>query len=85
MSLTCEKSQIRTYKIRAIMIRRDDLIHVGKTMEEPNMKIPRFEHPRHGIRWKLIRDMARKYQEDPKTGFIEVELCFPKRDIIMQN
>jgi len=81
VALTCEKSKLRTYKIRAIMIAKDDLVHLGKAMdywEDSEIRMPRLEYPGHRVRWELIKSMAKKYEEDQHKGFIQLELCFPK-------
>jgi len=86
MALTCEKSKLRTYKIRAIMVAKDDLVHLGKTMdywEDSERRMPRLEYSGHKVRWELIKSMAKKYEKDPQKGFIQLELCFPKQEAIL--
>ena len=67
VGLTCEcAGEIRTQKVRAMVIRRDLLT---KLPEEA----PRFTSPQHSIRWKTLQQLASEYQKNP-WRFIEVEL-----------
>ena len=61
-----------------MMVPHAELIHVKKTLSKWENEDPRLESPRHQIRWGLIKKMAQKYEEDPRKGFVLLELCFPK-------
>lgn len=58
--------EIKTRKIRAMVIRKDLL---KKLAEEP----PQFESPNHSIRWKTLQAMKTMYGTEP-SYFIEAEI-----------
>ena len=57
---------VKTRKIRAMVIRKDNLLNLPKDQ-------PALESPRHSIRWKTLQQMQKTYASDP-TNFIEVEI-----------
>jgi hypothetical protein len=68
MCLTCESSgEIRTRKIRAMLIRKDLLLNL------PNEE-PKYENPTHATRWKTLKYLAGQFQKTPHK-FREVEIC----------
>ena len=65
--LTCEKdAQVRTQKIRAMVIRKDCLDSLPGT-------IPVLERPTHETRWNTLQKMAATRISHPHD-FLEVEL-----------
>lgn len=58
--------EVRTRKVRAMVIRKDSLMNLPK--EQPG-----FESPTHAIRWKTLQQMQKAYAADP-TNFIEAEI-----------
>ena len=58
--------EVRTRKVRAMVIRKDSLINLPKEQ-------PMLESPNHGIRWKTLQQMQKQYTADP-TNFIEAEI-----------
>jgi hypothetical protein len=58
--------EIRTRKIRAMVIRKDLLLNLPAAA-------PQFESPTHSIRWTTIQQMQKAWKSDP-TDFIEVEI-----------
>ena len=58
--------EIKTRKIRAMVIRKDLLL---KLADEP----PQFESPNHSIRWKTLHAMKSMYNTEP-SHFIEAEI-----------
>jgi len=58
--------EIKTRKIRAMVIRKDLLL---KLADEP----PQFESPNHSIRWKTLHAMKSMYNAEP-SHFIEAEI-----------
>jgi hypothetical protein len=68
MCLTCESAgEVRTRKIRAMMIQKDLLLNLPK--EEP-----KFENPTHTTRWKTLQYLAAQFPKTPYK-FREVEIC----------
>jgi hypothetical protein len=66
--LTCERAgDIRTQKIRAMMVRRELL--EGLPAEEPT-----YESPNHANRWRTLQVMAERWRDDPDQ-FLAVEIC----------
>lgn len=67
IALTCEKEgAIRTYKVRAMMMRKDALLNLPTEM-------PRFERPTHETRFHTLKTLAAAYRRDPEQ-FIEMEV-----------
>jgi len=58
--------EVRTRKIRAMVIRKELLINLPKEQ-------PALESPNHQIRWKTLQQMQKEYVADP-TRFIEAEI-----------
>lgn len=58
--------ELRTRKLRAMVIRRDLLLNLPKDT-------PGFERPHHRIRWKTLQQMSETYATEP-WRFLEVEL-----------
>ena len=58
--------EIRTRKIRAMVMRKDALLNLPE--EQPTL-----ESPNHSIRWKTLQQMQKAYSVDP-TNFIEAEI-----------
>ncbi len=58
--------EVKTRKIRAMVVRKDALINLPK--EQPTL-----ESPNHQIRWKTLQQMQKTYATDP-TIFIEAEI-----------
>lgn len=58
--------EVRTRKVRAMVIRKDSLINLPKDQ-------PALESPSHSIRWKTLQQMQRTYAADP-SSFIEAEI-----------
>jgi hypothetical protein len=68
LCLTSERDgEMRTRKIRAMLIRRELLQNLPQTA-------PQFESPTHAIRWRTLQQMAKAYLSEPYK-FLEVELC----------
>jgi len=57
---------IRTRKLRALVIRRDLLLNLPE-------ETPAFESPTHSIRWKTLQQLHLRYQKEP-WRFLELEL-----------
>jgi hypothetical protein len=67
ISLTSESvGEIRTRKIRAMLIRKDQLINFPD-------KTPEFERPHHSTRWDTLQKMKVAYEKTPHL-FLEMEL-----------
>lgn len=67
ISLTSESAgEIRTRKIRAMLIRKDHLVSLPETP-------PEFERPHHSTRWDTLQKMKVAYEKTPHL-FLEVEL-----------
>lgn len=65
--LTSESAgAIRTHKIRAMIIRKDQLLSLPQ-------ETPQFESPHHITRWETLRIMQAKYTSEPQQ-FLELEL-----------
>lgn len=65
--LTSESAgEIRTRKIRAMIIRKDQLLALPE-------EAPQFESPHHITRWQTLRIMQAKYASEPHQ-FLELEL-----------
>ncbi len=65
--LTSESAgEIRTRKIRAMLIRKDQLTSLPETA-------PQFESPHHITRWETLQRMQSAYQKEPHL-FLEMEL-----------
>jgi len=65
--LTSESAgEIRTRKIRAMLIRKDQLLNLPEA-------VPQFERPHHITRWETLQRMRAAYQKDPYL-FLEMEL-----------
>ena len=58
--------EVRTRKVRAMVIRKDSLLNLPKDQ-------PILESPNHAIRWKTLQQMQKAYNADP-TNFIEAEI-----------
>jgi hypothetical protein len=58
--------EVKTRKIRAMVIRKETLINLPKDT-------PTFESPNHKIRWTTLQQMQKAYAADP-TSFIEAEI-----------
>ncbi len=58
--------EVRTRKIRAMVIRKDSLVNLPKDQ-------PTLESPSHSIRWKTLQQMQKAYAADP-SSFIEAEI-----------
>jgi hypothetical protein len=68
MCLTSESAgEVRTRKIRAMMIQKDLLLNLPKDE-------PKFENPTHATRWKTLQYLAAQFQKTPYK-FREVEIC----------
>jgi hypothetical protein len=57
---------VRTRKIRAMVIRRDTLLNLPTDQ-------PALESPNHAVRWKTLQQMQKKLMTDP-AAFIEAEI-----------
>jgi hypothetical protein len=57
---------IRTRKLRAMVVRRDLLLHLPE-------ETPTFESPTHAIRWKTLQQLNIRHKKEP-WRFLEVEL-----------
>ncbi|MEZ6032418.1 MAG: hypothetical protein R3C17_04955 [Planctomycetaceae bacterium] len=57
---------IRTRKVRAMVIRKESLLNLPA-------ESPEFESPNHTIRWKTLQQMQKAYRADA-TNFIEAEI-----------
>jgi hypothetical protein len=57
---------VRTRKVRAMVIRKDMLLNLPETQ-------PTLESPSHQIRWKTLQQMQKAWTTDP-AGFIEAEI-----------
>ena len=57
---------VRTRKIRAMVIRRDLLLALPE-------EAPKFESPNHTIRWQTLQQMQKAYGAEP-WRFIDVEI-----------
>lgn len=57
---------VRTRKIRAMVIRRDTLLNLPTEQ-------PALESPNHAVRWKTLQQMQKKLMTDP-AAFIEAEI-----------
>ena len=67
ISLTSESvGEIRTRKIRAMLIRKDHLVSLPETA-------PEFERPHHSTRWDTLQKMKVAYEKTPHL-FLEMEL-----------
>jgi hypothetical protein len=73
LCLTCEAygevGELRTRKIRAMMIRRD-------LLENLPAEAPEFEHPRHSLRWETLKTLAEAWKTR-KDYFLEIRLSVP--------
>ena len=58
--------EVRTRKIRAMVIRKDSLLNLPKEQ-------PALESPNHAVRWATLQQMKKAYAADP-ANFIEVEI-----------
>lgn len=58
--------ELRTRKLRAMVIRRDLLLNLPT-------ETPQFESPHHKIRWATLQHLQRRYAKEP-WRFLEVEL-----------
>lgn len=58
--------EIRTRKIRAMVIRKETLLNLPKEQ-------PELERPHHSIRWATLQQLQKAYTADP-TNFIEAEI-----------
>lgn len=58
--------EVRTRKIRAMIIRKDRLLDLPK---DP----PVLEKPHHAIRWKTLQQMQKRFASDPDF-FIEMDI-----------
>ena len=66
--LTYEMSgELKTQKIRAMVIRKDLLTHLPEDA-------PKFERPHHSTRWATLKQLAELYAKDP-SHFLDVEIC----------
>jgi hypothetical protein len=67
ISLTSESvGEIRTRKIRAMLIRKDHLVNLAEAA-------PEFERPHHSTRWDTLQKMKVAYEKTPYL-FLEMEL-----------
>jgi len=67
LCLTCERAgQVRTRKIRAMLIRKD-------TLENLPEQCPELEHPTHSTRWDTLTILAERWKLAPHY-FLELEL-----------
>ena len=57
---------VRTRKIRAMVIRRDRLLSLPAEQ-------PALESPHHSVRWKTLQHMQKRYATDPSL-FLDVEI-----------
>lgn len=57
---------VRTRKVRAMVIRKDMLLNLPETQ-------PELESASHQIRWKTLQQMQKAWTTDP-AGFIEAEI-----------
>lgn len=68
--LTCESAgEIRTRKVRAMVIRKELLTHLP-------LEKPEFEAKTHATRWTTLLILAGLYDREP-WKFLTVELCLP--------
>lgn len=68
LCLTYESAgELRTRKIRAMMIRKDILLNLPA-------ETPQFDSPHHITRWKTLQHMRAAYEKTPEQ-FIAVEIC----------
>ena len=58
--------EVRTRKVRAMVIRRDLLLSLPAEM-------PTLEKPHHAVRWKTLQLMQKRYATDPSI-FLELEI-----------
>ncbi|MDA1230823.1 MAG: hypothetical protein O2856_08615 [Planctomycetota bacterium] len=58
--------EVRTRKVRAMVIRKDMLVNLPKDQ-------PALESPNHAIRWKTLQHMQKAYAAD-SSHFIEAEI-----------
>ncbi len=58
--------EVRTRKVRAMVMRKDTLVNLPKDQ-------PELESPNHSIRWKTLQQIQQAYTLDP-TNFIEAEI-----------
>jgi len=63
------EGDVRTQKIRAMLIRKDQLLALPETA-------PELERPRHLTRWQTLQRMAQMYQTTP-SHFVEIEIVIP--------
>jgi hypothetical protein len=67
LCLTNEKDgAIRTRKVRAMLIRKEDLLNLPEEM-------PKLESKNHTTRWRTLKHMAETFEAKPQQ-FFEVEL-----------
>ena len=67
IGLTCEKAgDMRTHKVRAMMMRKDTLLNLPKEM-------PKFERRSHETRFRTLEQLAKRYHERP-DDFIEMAI-----------
>jgi len=67
IALTCEKAgEVRTQKVRAMMIRRRDLLNLPEEM-------PKLEHPVHETRYHTLKAMAKRFHDRP-MDFIQMAI-----------
>jgi hypothetical protein len=57
---------VRTRKIRAMVVRRDRLLSLPSEQ-------PVLESPNHAVRWKTLQHMQKRYATDPSM-FLDVEI-----------
>ncbi len=70
LCLTCEaEGDVRTRKIRAMLIRKDQLLALPETP-------PQLEHPRHQTRWQTLQHLAKAYHTTA-SHFQEMEIAVP--------
>lgn len=65
LTMECD-GELRTRKLRAMVIRRDLLLNLPE-------ETPEFESPHHRIRWSTLQHLQRRHAEEP-WRFLEVEL-----------
>lgn len=66
--LTSESAgEIRTRKVRAMLIRKDQLVNFPE-------KAPEFERPHHSTRWETLQKMQIAFEKEPHL-FLEMELA----------
>ncbi len=58
--------EVRTRKIRAMVIRKESLLNLPKEQ-------PALESPNHSVRWTTLKQLQKSYAADP-ADFIEAEI-----------